>query len=52
MYFGQAAGTASGGALLAGMAGPGAYTALAFISIPLFVFSIVLSLFAERNNAQ
>lgn len=52
MYFGQAVGTASGGALLAGMAGPGAYTALAFLSVPLFVFSIVLSLFAERNKPR
>ena len=50
MYFGQAVGTAAGAAVLAGVAGPSAYTALAFISIPLFVVSIAVSLFAERKQ--
>ena len=48
MYFGQAVGTAAGAALIAGLAGPSAYTALALISIPLFIVSIVVSLLAER----
>ena len=39
-----------GAAVLAGVAGPSAYTALAFISIPLFVVSIAVSLFAERKQ--
>lgn len=50
MYFGQAVGTAAGAAVLAGVAGPIAYTALALISIPLFVVSIVVSLLADRNK--
>jgi predicted MFS family arabinose efflux permease len=52
MYFGQAAGTAAGAAALAGIAGPFAYTALAFISIPLFVASIAVSVFAERRHRR
>ena len=48
MYFGQAVGTAAGAAILAGVAGPSAYTALALISVPLFIVSIVVSLLAER----
>ena len=51
MYFGQAVGTAAGAAVLAGIAGPAAYTALALISIPLFVVSIVVSLLADRRKA-
>ena len=51
MYFGQAVGTAAGAAILAGVAGPFAYTALAVISIPLFVISIAVSLLAERRKA-
>lgn len=50
MYFGQAVGTASGAALLAGIGGPGAYTALAALSIPLFIASIVMSLIVERKT--
>ena len=50
MYFGQAVGTAAGAAVLAGVAGPSAYTALAFISVPLFVASIAVSLLAERKQ--
>lgn len=52
MYFGQAVGTASGAALLAGVAAPGAYTALAAISIPLFVASILISLLADRRGGR
>jgi predicted MFS family arabinose efflux permease len=51
MYFGQAAGTASGAALLAGIGGPGAYTALVALSIPLFIASILMSLIVERKKA-
>jgi len=51
MYFGQAVGTASGAALLAGIGGPGAYTALVALSIPLFIASIVMSLIVERKKA-
>ena len=50
MYFGQAVGTAAGAAVLAGVAGASAYTALAFISVPLFVLSIVVSLLADRKT--
>ena len=50
MYFGQAVGTAAGAAILAGVAGPSAYTALALISVPLFIVSIVVSLLAERER--
>ena len=50
MYFGQAVGTAAGAAVIAGVAGPSAYTALAYISIPLFIVSIAASLLAERNK--
>lgn len=50
MYFGQAVGTAAGAAVLAGIAGPSAYPALALISIPLFVVSIVVSLLADRKK--
>jgi len=50
MYFGQAVGTAAGAAALAGIAGPYAYTALALISVPLFIVSIAVSLLAERNT--
>ena len=50
MYFGQAVGTAAGAAVIAGVAGPAAYTALAAISIPLFVISIVVSLLADRKK--
>ncbi len=50
MYFGQAVGTAAGAAVLAGVAGPSAYPALALISIPLFVASIVVSLLADRKK--
>lgn len=49
MYFGQAVGTAAGAAVLVGVAGPFAYTALALISIPLFVVSIIVSLLADRK---
>ncbi len=52
MYFGQAVGTAAGAAVLAGIAGASAYTALAFISIPLFVVSIAVSLLAERKTGS
>ncbi len=51
MYFGQAVGTAAGAAVLAGVAGPFAYSALALISIPLFIASIVVSLLADRKKA-
>ena len=51
MYFGQAVGTAAGAAVLAGIAGASAYTALAFISIPLFVVSIAVSLLADRKTS-
>lgn len=51
MYFGQATGTASGAALLAGIGGPVAYTALVALSIPLFIASIVMSLLVERKKA-
>ena len=51
MYFGQAAGTASGAALLAGFGGPAAYTALVALSIPLFIASIAMSLLVERKKA-
>ncbi len=51
MYFGQAVGTAAGAALLAGIGGPGAYTALVALSIPLFIASIVMSLVVERKKA-
>ena len=50
MYFGQAVGTAAGAAVIAGVAGASAYTALAFISVPLFVLSIVVSLLADRKT--
>jgi predicted MFS family arabinose efflux permease len=50
MYFGQAVGTAAGAAVLAGVAGPFAYTALALISIPLFIASIAVSLLADRKK--
>jgi hypothetical protein len=43
MYLGQAVGTAAGAAVLAGVAGPFAYSALALISIPLFIISIAVS---------
>jgi predicted MFS family arabinose efflux permease len=49
MYFGQAVGTAAGAAVIAGVAGPFAYTALALISIPLFVISIAVSVLADRK---
>jgi predicted MFS family arabinose efflux permease len=52
MYLGQAVGTAAGAAVLAGVAGPFAYTALALISIPLFVGSIAASLLADRKRAS
>jgi predicted MFS family arabinose efflux permease len=52
MYFGQAVGTAAGAAVLAGVAGPSAYSALALISIPLFVASIVVSLLADRKKGK
>jgi predicted MFS family arabinose efflux permease len=52
MYFGQAVGTAAGAAVLAGVAGPFAYTALALISVPLFVVSIVVSLLADRRKTR
>ena len=51
MYLGQAVGTAAGAAVLAGIAGASAYTALAFISIPLFVVSIAVSLLADRKTS-
>ena len=51
MYFGQAVGTAAGAAVLAGVAGPFAYSALALISIPLFVVSIAVSLLADRKTS-
>ena len=51
MYFGQAVGTAAGAAVLAGVAGPFGYTALALISIPLFVASIAVSLLADRKTS-
>ena len=50
MYLGQAVGTAAGAAVLAGVAGPFAYTALALISIPLFIASIAVSLLADRKK--
>ncbi len=50
MCFGQAVGTAAGAAVLAGVAGPSAYPALALISVPLFVVSIVVSLLADREK--
>ena len=50
MYFGQAVGTAAGAAVIAGIAGAPAYTALAFISVPLFVVSIAVSLIADRER--
>ena len=50
MYLGQAVGTAAGAAVLAGVAGPSAYTALALISIPLFIASISVSLLADRKT--
>jgi predicted MFS family arabinose efflux permease len=50
MYFGQAVGTAAGAAVIAGVAGPSSYTALAAISIPLFIASIVVSLLADRKK--
>jgi hypothetical protein len=50
MYFGQAAGTAAGAAVIAGVAGPAAYTALALISVPLFIISIIVSVLAERTK--
>ena len=49
MYFGQAVGTAAGAAVIAGVAGAFAYTALALISIPLFIASIAVSWFVERK---
>jgi len=49
MYFGQAAGTAAGAAVIAGVAGPSAYTALALISVPLFIGSIAVSMIADRR---
>jgi predicted MFS family arabinose efflux permease len=52
IYFGQAVGTAAGGAFLAGIAGAGAYPALAYISIPLFVASILISLLADRSRPR
>jgi predicted MFS family arabinose efflux permease len=51
MYFGQAVGTAAGAAVIAGVAGPSAYTALALISVPLFLVSIVVSLLADRKTS-
>lgn len=51
MYFGQAVGTASGAALLAGIGGPVGYTWLVALSIPLFLGSIVMSLLVERKNS-
>ena len=52
MYFGQAVGTAAGAAVLADVAGPSAYTALALISVPLFIVSIAVSLLADRNKTS
>ena len=52
MYFGQAAGTAAGAAVIAGVAGPAAYTALALISVPLFLVSIAVSVLAERGTVR
>ncbi|MEO8103361.1 MAG: MFS transporter [Betaproteobacteria bacterium] len=52
MYFGQAVGTAAGAAVLAGFASPFAYTALAFISVPLFIVSIAVSVRAERKPGR
>ncbi|HEX7812524.1 MAG TPA: MFS transporter [Burkholderiales bacterium] len=52
MYFGQAVGTASGAALLAGIGGPVAYTWLVALSIPLFLASIVMSLLVERKKTS
>jgi predicted MFS family arabinose efflux permease len=52
MYLGQAVGTAAGAAVLAGVAGPSAYTALALFSIPLFVVSIAVSVLADRNKTS
>lgn len=49
MYFGQAAGTAAGSAMLAAAAGPAGYTWLAAISIPLFAAAIALSLRIDRR---
>ncbi|HZP91870.1 MAG TPA: MFS transporter [Burkholderiales bacterium] len=50
IYLGQALGTAAGGALLAG--GAGRYADLAWLSIPVFVLAIVLSLVAERESVR
>jgi len=50
MYFGQAVGTAAGAAVIAGSAGPFAYSALALISVPLFIASIAVSLLADRKT--
>jgi predicted MFS family arabinose efflux permease len=52
MYFGQAVGTAAGAAVLTGVAGPFAYSALALISIPLFLASIAVSLLADRKKTR
>jgi predicted MFS family arabinose efflux permease len=50
IYLGQAGGTAAGAAMLATFAGPSTYTALAAISIPLFIVSIALSLAIDRKR--
>ncbi len=52
MHFGQAVGTAAGAAVLAGVAGAFAYTALPLISIPLFIASIAVSLLADRKKTR
>ncbi|HVY05938.1 MAG TPA: MFS transporter [Burkholderiales bacterium] len=49
MYFGQAAGTAAGSAMLAAMGSQHGYALLTTISVPLFVASIALSLWIDRG---
>ncbi|HEX7156813.1 MAG TPA: MFS transporter, partial [Burkholderiaceae bacterium] len=51
IYLGQALGTAAGGVLLTQRPGLPGYVALAWISVPMFVAAIALSLAAQRATA-
>jgi predicted MFS family arabinose efflux permease len=49
IYLGQAVGTVAGGVILSHVAGVQGYVALAYISVPLFLAAIALSLTASRR---
>ena len=50
VYLGQAIGTVAGGVLLARVAGAAGYASLAWLSVPLFVLALGLSIFASRRS--